>query len=315
MNENESTYKPIVKILNGILGDCKNHNEFSGQIAYDCPVCSYEIKGLDHGDGKGNLEINYIDEVYKCWCCSETHDTHGSLEGLIRKFGNNNQLKRYKILRPDEEDRHQQKKQYEIVKLPKEFIPFSEVSEGFKLTHYYKQAKNYLNKRHITDEMIIKHNIGFCYQGYYQNRIIIPSYDKKRRINYFVARSYEFKPIRKYLNPKAEKEIIIFNAHLIEWNNPIYLVEGAFDSIFIPNSIPLLGKQLSDELFTLLYKKAKSDIIIILDPDAITNAELIYYKLNGGILYGRVWLIKLYGDKDIADLCGDLTGYEKEQLR
>jgi DNA primase len=314
MNENESTYKPIIKILDGILGDYRAHNKFNGQIAYDCPVCSYEIKGLDHGDGKGNLEINYINEVYKCWSCCDTHNTHGSLEGLIRKYGNSNQLNKYKILKPDEA-KLPEKKQYEKVILPKEFIPFSDVSEGFKLTHYYKQAKKYIDKRHITDEIIKKHNIGFCYQGYYQNRIIIPSYDKKRRLNYFVARSYENKPIKKYLNPRAEKEIIIFNEYLINWDKPIYLVEGAFDSIFIPNSIPLLGKQLSEELFALLYKKAKNEIIIILDPDAISNAEIIYYKLNGGVLYGRIWLIKLYGDKDIADLFGDLTGYEKEQLR
>ena len=43
-------------------------------------------------------------------------------------------------------------------------------------------------------------------------------------------------------NPEAQKEIIIFNEHLIDWNEPIYIVEGAFDSIFIPNSIPMLGK-------------------------------------------------------------------------
>jgi hypothetical protein len=30
----------------------------TGQIAFDCPVCSGE-KGLIDGDGKGNLEINY----------------------------------------------------------------------------------------------------------------------------------------------------------------------------------------------------------------------------------------------------------------
>ena len=49
----------IVEILEGILGEPKNHYENKGQISFDCPVCSHEIKGLDKGDGKGNLEINY----------------------------------------------------------------------------------------------------------------------------------------------------------------------------------------------------------------------------------------------------------------
>lgn len=313
MAQNETTYKPIISILDNILGDRRSHNKYAGQISYDCPVCSYEINGLDHGDGKGNLEINYIDGVFKCWSCCDTYNTHGVLEKLIRSHGNEAQLKKYKLLKPDEKT-EKEKKHYDIVELPKDFVPFSEASDGLKMTHYYKQAKNYIDKRHITEEMIVKYNIGFCYQGEYQNRIIIPSYNKKHRLNYFIARSYEIKPFKKYKNPKAEKQSIIFNEHLIDWSKPIYIVEGAFDSIFVPNSIPLLGKQLSDELFATIYQKAKSDVIIILDPDAIANAELIYHKLNGGVLFNKIWIIKLYGDKDIADLQGDLTGYKKEKL-
>jgi hypothetical protein len=33
----------IVEILEGILGEPKNHYENKGQISFDCPVCSHEI--------------------------------------------------------------------------------------------------------------------------------------------------------------------------------------------------------------------------------------------------------------------------------
>ena len=66
----------IVDLLKDTLGNVKNHYENKGQISFDCPVCSYDIKGLDTLDGKGNLEVNYIRGVYKCWACSETHETH-----------------------------------------------------------------------------------------------------------------------------------------------------------------------------------------------------------------------------------------------
>ena len=156
-------------------------------------------------------------------------------------------------------------------------------------------------------------NIGFCYEGKYQNRIIIPSYNKDNELNYFIGRSYESKPFLKYLNPDAQKEIIIFNEHLIDWDKPIYLVEGAFDSIFLDNAIPMLGKVLSEHLFTVLYEKAKK-IIIVLDPDASSNEEKIYHMLNGGRLMGNVYVTMLDGDKDIADLCGNLENYEPYQL-
>jgi hypothetical protein len=100
----------------------------------------------------------------------------------------------------------------------------------------------------------------------------------------------------------------------VNWNETIYIVEGAFDSIFIPNSIPLLGKFMSDNLFSKLYTQAKGKIIIVLDPDAWSDTERLYHKLNCGKLMGRVFAIKLEGDKDIADLQGKLDDYKIKQL-
>jgi len=305
-------YELIIDIIDEILGERRQHNDYRCQVAYDCPVCSYEIKGLDEGDRKGNLEINYKSNVYKCWSCAETHDTHGSLYKLIKKYGTPKQLKKYQLLKPDIIEDYKQRPQ-KIIKLPKEFIPFNSVSQGLKLTHYYKQAYNYLKKRNISDGMIDKFNIGFCYTGIYQNRIIIPSYDKDGSLNYFIARSYLNKTKFKYKNPEVQKELIIWNEHLIDWNKPIYIVEGVFDSIFLDNSIPMLGKFISQKLFEVLYDKAKK-IIIVLDPDAADDQERLYHKLNCGKLMGKVYVIKLNGDKDIADLKGELNNFKIEQL-
>jgi DNA primase len=312
MNTQEVDYTPIFEILEDIFGEYKNHNDYRCQVSFDCPVCSHDIKGLDKGDGKGNLEVNYKYGVYKCWVCAETHDTHGSIYKLIKKFGNPKQLKKYLLLKP-EEDEEGQKRVYKQVKLPKEFVPFKDASMGLKLTPYYKQALNYIKSRNITDLMVQMYNIGFCYTGQYENRIIIPSYDEDRNLNYFIARSYLQKTKRKYMNPEVQKEIIIFNEHLVNWDEPIYIVEGAFDSIFVPNSIPMLGKFMSEHLFNKLYTKAKK-IIIVLDPDAYNDQERLYHRLNCGKLMGKVWSVKLEGDKDIADLKGDISGYKLKQL-
>lgn len=312
MIESMVEYEPIIDIIVDIFGNFKNHNEYAGQISVDCPVCSYEIKGLDHGDAKGNLEINYVQGIYHCWSCGESHDTHGRLHWLIKKYGTRQHLKNFELLMP-EEPGEVQKKAYERVRLPKEYISFKTASEGLRMTPIFKRAYNYLRDRHVTDEMIEKFNIGFCYEGKYANRIIIPSYDIDECLNYFVARSYETKPFRKYDNPEAEKQIIIFNEFLINWNDPIYIVEGPFDSIFVPNSIPMLGKKLSDLLFDKLYEKAKK-VIIVLDGDAFLDAEKLYHRLNGGRLFGKIWITKLPEDKDIADLCGNLLEYPPFQF-
>lgn len=312
MDTQEIDYTPVFEILEDIFGDYKNHNDYRCQVSFDCPVCSHDIKGLEKGDGKGNLEINYKYGVYKCWVCAETHDTHGSIYKLIKKYGTPRQLKKYELLRPEDTD-DITKRTYKQVKLPKEFISFKDASMGLKLTPQYRQAMAYIKKRNITDLMLQIYNIGFCYTGLYENRIIIPSYDEEKRLNYFVARSYLTKTKLKYKNPEAQKEIIIFNEHLINWDETIYIVEGAFDSIFIPNAIPMLGKFMSDHLFKKLYDNAKK-IVIVLDPDAYDDAERLYHRINCGKLMGKVWIVKLEGDKDIADLKGDLSGYEIKQL-
>lgn len=310
-NFQEIEYQLIVELLDEIFENCKMHNEATGQISYDCPVCSYEIKGLSHGDYKGNLEINYILGVYKCWACSETNDTHGSLYKLIKKYGNDKQLSNYLLYRPEDVEIHHNKSNKVV--LPEDFILFTEVSDGLKMTPFYNQAIRYLKNRNIDDKIIKKFNIGFCYNGEYANRIIIPSYDYNLNLNYFIARSYLTSPKLKYKNPNVVKDNIIFNEYFIDWTQTIYLVEGVFDSLFLDNSVPLLGKYLSEHLHATLYERA-TKIVIILDGDAWADAQKLYHKLNCGRLMNKVFIIKLPIDKDVADLKGDISNYEQKQL-
>ena len=292
-------YDLVKEIVDRILGEPDKSNDMRGQYGYSCPVCSYDIKGMDVPDGKGNLEINYPQQVYKCWVCAETHGTYGHLGKLIDIFGNKKDKRDYDLIRPDEYVKDERK--YQKLKIPKEFQKFSEVSSKYPPR---AQAYNYLKNRGVSDEIIEKFNIGFCLTGEYGGRIIVPSYNMDGELNYFIARSWNPRTKLKYKNPEAPKELLIFNESQIDWEKDIYLVEGVFDAIFIPNSIPLLGKFVSDLLWETLYDKARAKIIICLDPDAWEDSKKIYQKLNGGKLYKRIEIIKLPGNKDLGDLKG-----------
>ena len=65
----------LVELLTDVLGKPHHHYGSKGQISFDCPVCSDE-KGLDHGDGKGNLEINYSKHVYNNDINLRKHDSN-----------------------------------------------------------------------------------------------------------------------------------------------------------------------------------------------------------------------------------------------
>lgn len=287
----------VVEILEDVLGNSKKHYENKSQISFDCPVCS-SVKGLDCGDGKGNLEVNYHHHVYKCWACSETYGTHGTLNKLIRKYGNKNHMKQYQLVIPDEKRIIPDKEKLVISGLPKNFTPLT-IERSDK---GYNQAIKYLSKRNIGIDLIKKFNLGYANVGDYRNRIIFPSYDSENNINYFLGRSFENYTKLKYKNPEVSKMDIIFNEGKINWDSNIYLVEGVFDHITLPNSIPMLGKVLNDLLMKRLIDDASAKVIIVLDNDAEKDAINLYKKLDSTKLNGRVLMVYMPKYYDLSDV-------------
>lgn len=295
----------LVELLRDVLGDEKQHYESKGQISFDCPVCARE-KGIDRGDGKGNLEINYYRHVYKCWACSDTNDTHGPLGKLFDQFGTKKQKKVYNLIKPEEQKT--EIKKVNKLRLPEGFTTFEDSNARF-IPHI--EAMRYLTSRGITDEIIKKYKIGYTVSGDFAYRIIVPSFNLEGELNYFIARAWTPRKM-KYKNPTAEKDKIIFNEALIDWDKDIYLVEGVFDGFFLDNSIPMLGKKISGLLFETLYTKSKGNIIICTDGDAWNDGLKIYHELNGGTLYNKIKIIKLPKDKDVCDLRGNIDEYYYE---
>jgi DNA primase len=293
MDENEA----LVELLEEVLGDHGLHYPNRGQISFNCPVC-------DDGRNKHNLEVNYIDNVYKCWACGDSEGTHGALGKIFDKYGNKKQKKLYNVLKPETVVKREKKKK--TLKLPESFTLFKDSSPVYPVR---RQALNYLKSRGITDEMIDKFGIGFCDKGDHAGRIVIPSYSTNGELNYYIARSWNPMSRAKYKNPEAEKDKIIFWESLIDWNKDIYLVEGAFDGLFLDNPIPMLGKHMSELLFDTIYEKAKGNVIICLDGDAWNNAIKLYHELNGGDLYQKIKILKLPMDQDVCDLKGQIDPY------
>lgn len=287
----------LLEILHEILGDEKRHYESRGQVSFNCPEC-------DEGRNKGNLEVNYFEHIWRCWSCSDENNTHGTLGKLIDRYGTKKQKKIYTLLRPEEHKPKEKRK--DRLRLPEGFTLFKDSSLVYPVR---RQAYNYLKQRGITDEMIEKYGMGFCDRGKFTGRVIIPSYDSEGELTYFIARSWNPHTKAKYMNPEAEKDIIIFNESLIDWEKDIYLCEGVFDALFLPNSIAMLGKHMSELLLNTLYEKAKGNIIIALDGDAFKDAVRLYEELNGGTLYGKIKVLKLPEDKDVCDLKGEIENF------
>ena len=298
-------------ILERIFSDVRNIYNLE-QLQISCPKCQ-EREGLLYPDGKYNLEINTRLRKFHCWKC-DAPLFKGSLGRLIKMLGNNKDYEDYKTLAGTffDYDNNADDKIFEVINLPKEFISFKsiDVTDPEQMEAYL-----YLTlERGIPKEMFEKYRVGFCLEGKYKNRIIIPSYDEDGELNYFISRTYKDKVKPPYLNPSANRDIIIFNEGLINWDSTVFLVEGGFDFFSFPvNTIPLLGKKMSQSLFFKLLKH-KPHVVIILDPDAYRDAVLIYDQLKA-VYIGEEYKIKIVKlNKGKLDLDEIKRKYGKDEV-
>ena len=190
------------------------------------------------------------------------------------------------------------KQENKEVKLPDEYKPMWTKSNS----PTYKHALKYLQSRGVSQDDMIKYSIGYCEDGLYSNRIIIPSYDNEGQLNFFIGRDI-FDSKLKYRNSPTPKDIIGFEL-FVNWEEPILLVEGALDAITSKvNSIPLFGKTIMNNLKRKILEKKVKTLYVALDNDAVKDSMRIVEELmNEGI---KVHMIKLT-EKDPNDI-----GYEK----
>ena len=322
----------LYNILTIFLGESKSgFDEHCMQYQFPCPHC-VEKYGWQEAR-KYNLEINIGKGVYSCWKCSSEGDDlmHGSIKKLIKAFGNEKLFDEYMSIMRSIRDSELYKLHFKDFNIDTSIIEKEELKlpSSFKFfkkgEKYNYGAFKYLKDRGIDWDIIERYKIGFTEKEEdkdmkkYSYRVIIPSYNALGELNYWVGRDYlpksdKFPSRTKYANPKAEKKEIIFNEDKIQWDADITLVEGAFDHIVVPNSIPLLGKALDRDYklyWDIITKFNGSNLNIMLDNDAKETVKEIYKLLNHGRLYGKVRYIPILEDGEDPSSLYQKGGYKK----
>lgn len=257
-----------LRIVTDVLGSYRRSGD---EYLFHCPFCKHHKK---------KMSVNFSINSFKCWVC----DSRGkNIYRLIRKFGNYQQRQKYLELQgrldlTEFEDIFKELNEVEVkqtVELPKEFISLC----NRHLPVHSRGPLEYLRTRGIGKHEILKWKIGYCKEGRYAGRIIIPSINTNGDCNYFIARSYIGSDYR-YLNPPCGRDIV-FNSLMIDWDEPVVLVEGVFDAIVVgDNSIPILGSTLREDsrLFQALAIH-DTPVYVALDPDAEKKAQWIIRSL------------------------------------
>ena len=288
----------IARITERVMGQPKKTVDIDGWNEFNCPYCCEE-EGVEN-DGKYNLCVNYREGYFHCWRCN----TSGRISKVIRDYGGKAMLAEYyheiESIRSSQE--YQLYQENALVK--SELIEVENavrLPENFRLISSADResypAYKYLKERGLDYKLINEFGIGYVPWSDDYNmrcRVIIPSYDQYKNLNYYVARDYTNKQKRKVINPDVNKQNVIFNEGKVNWCENIYLVEGPMDAISVPNSIPLLGKALNEDfaLYGAIIEKARANVVIMLDNDAIDDARKMYRFLNCGVLKDRIRIIE-----------------------
>jgi len=272
--------------LEGLLG--KSSPRARENYAFHCPFCNHH---------KPKLEIKLTtnekgENPFECWVC---HTRGRTIRSLLKQL-NVDREKAQEVLSCVQKGSIGAWESHQALELPKEFIPLSSAS---KTSIYANRVRKFLYTRGLNDVDIYKYNIGYCDSGAYDNRIIIPSFNEDGQLNYFVGRSLDNKAYSKYKNPSASKNIIPFE-NLINFEQPIILVEGMFDAIAAKrNAIPILGTNIPEALMLKLVLNSVEDIYIALDRDALKHA--LDYTQELFDMGKNVYLVDM-GEKDPSEM-------------
>ena len=275
----------IVNLLNRVIGNRGKRLKKADEYMYWSPFTSHH---------KPKLQINVKTGKWHCWVSNQgghnlfqllkklkaTRDQFTELEEIVGRSP--------KSLSSETSDKKQ------ILRLPKEFKPMWENGGGIIQKHSWV----YLQNRDVTKTDVVRYGIGYCSEGMYANRVIVPSYDTNGELNYFVGRSI-YQDGMKYKNPPVSKDVIGFDL-FINWDEPIILCEGVFDAIAIKrNAIPLFGKTIPKKLMKKIYEKQVKTIYILLDSDAYWDSiKMTDVLMRNGI---NVQIVKLK-DKDPSEM-------------
>ncbi len=328
--------------LNRISPQLRNFSEKGGVYNFSCPICGDSKK--DSKKARGYFFEGENRLIYKCHNCgvslSFSHFLKHFDKSLYRQFVMET-LKEKLIEKNQEETLRTQflraKKTIELVKdavldglptideLPKNHVARVYVngrkcpSEKLSLIYFVENFKDWVNK---VKPGFFKPDSKFIADS----RILFPIMDVHGKVLGVQSRAikpcdhkYRFITLSFVEN---SKERLIFGLDKVDFKKPIFVTEGIFDSLFLPNAIAVLGSSYDNPTL----KSLQSRVIIVPDNEkrnrevtknvekmlkagfsvAIWDNDITAKDVNEAILsgYSKEFLVKMFTNNTVSGLEG-----------
>jgi DNA primase len=283
-----------------------------------CPLCGDSKK--DKTKARGFIYEHDGDVMYKCHNCSVAMgftnflaevDPNLKKQYILEKFGNKN--KKVKVdksedffksakpkftkrldglLRVDKLPQNHPAKRY----VDNRLIPLEQQSR----LYYTDTFKSWTNT-------IVKNKFSTVKRD--EARLIIPFFSEDDNLIAFQGRSLDPNNELRYITIKVDETVCkLFGLDKMDTSNPVYVLEGPIDSLFIPNSIAMAGADMNKKC--VLDKGAK--FVIVMDNEN-RNKEIVN-KIESFIQDGFsvcIWDDNIK-EKDVNDMV--LNGMTSESI-
>ena len=261
-----------------------------------CPFCN------NSNNKKMKMVIHLEKCFFHCWVCGKKGS---NVPYLISKISKNIRIPEGMFKKAKQ--KFSLFEEESIEELEPVFLP-----EGFEffLDNFSprdpdaRDVFKYAVKRGINKHKLCMLRAGFSTSSDFRRFLILPSYDKKGELNYYVSRNIDVDTScgYKYKNANIPKKNIIFNEININWDIPITIVEGPLDLLKTnDNATCLLGSVLSEDmkLFQEIVKN-KTPVKLALDSDAYSKSLKIAKTLSAYDI--DVDILDTRGPSDIGDM-------------
>jgi hypothetical protein len=246
--------------------------------------------------GKEKLCVSLVTGEFHCWVC---HWKGRTYLPLLRKRVSHEELEKYASSIGAGADK-KDAEEFERPALPEgfELIEMSRSPSSF-------EARAYLRSRGISVERSMHFKLGVTDMPPFQRRIIIPSFDAQGALNFVTSRKFDkWHKGPKYLHGGRYDKDIVFNELLVDWEQPVVVVEGPFDSFKVENCIPLQGNSLrrGSRLLGRLVEHG-TEVKLALDQDTGDQTPRIAGMLASFDI--SVSIVPLFRNKDFGSMAPD----------
>ena len=224
----------------------------NGLYNFRCPFCGDSQKSKTKA--RGYFYQRRTDLFFRCHNCGQSSTFSNFLKQFDGETYKEYALERYKEgitgkghNTPDPKVNYEQPKFHSKIELPR----ISDLDDDhFAKTYLINRAipSQFLNYLYYTDDF--KKFVNEMTDREYElaeneQRIVIPFFDKNKQLITFQGRAFTNTKLR-YITIKMDEESSkIFGLDRLDLKKPFYIVEGPFDSMFLPNSIAMAGSDIS----------------------------------------------------------------------